>query len=343
MSYAGKAQKEEDKWDPALEPLMKFVVGKKGCTVKQASEVGKKKVDYIRGKDLANLLLKDAHRTARRCHLALAAHLNGMAPETDADIQILGRELLTNGFIQRAAYQPIGGNADSSKKRWPDRLARLPVSQGWDPNGFYIVNYSGHQGMQYFLLSCIIGAVLIGCLFPVWPFWAKIGGWYCLVIFLTFYFAVQLIRMFLFILLWVIGCDFWILPNLNDESLGILDSFRPLQTFSKRRDGVSMLFVRLFLLGFLIIVTKEISRTHSLSDVHDLVTGSYEDIIDWGLHRLTALPGRETDIPSLDYLENLEKEISQMDGEEAKQIDAQEETAESEPKQEEAAEKGEEL
>jgi len=310
----GKGKEEKEKvWDPALEPVMKWVVGRKGLKLKTANEVGKRKVDYFRGKDFANLLLKDADRTSRRCHLALAAHLNGCAPEDNGDIHTLGMELLTHGFIQRAVYEPIAGTDTSKKVKWPDRLQRVPLSQGWDSNGFYIIDYTGHQGMQYFLLSVIIGAVLIGCLFPVWPFWAKIGGWYCTVIFLTFYFAVQVIRLVLFIVCWVVGSDFWILPNLNDESLGILDSFRPAYTFSKRKDGISLLFIRLFTLAFLVIVTNEISRTHSLSDVHDLVTGSYEDIIDWGRHRLTALPGRDTDIPSLAYLEDLEKEISKMD------------------------------
>ena len=50
------AQDGQKNWDQNLEPLMKVIIGKKGVKVKDAAEVGKKKVSYFRGKDLTNLL-----------------------------------------------------------------------------------------------------------------------------------------------------------------------------------------------------------------------------------------------------------------------------------------------
>ena len=41
--------------------------------------------------------------------------------------------------------------------------------------------------------------------------------WYLSVIFLTLYFGVLILRMVIFTMFWVIGFDFWIFPNLNDE------------------------------------------------------------------------------------------------------------------------------
>lgn len=323
MAYAGK---QEVDWDKNLEPVIKYVIGKKGIKVKQANEVGKKKVDYFRGKDFINFLLKDPERTQRRCHLAIKKFLGGTNPETEAACIALGVELLNKKFIHRAVYQPFGSNQPESQtqKKWPDRLARVPIKEGFDPAGFYIVEYTGTKGMQYFLMVCIVVCVIIGCLFPVWPFWAKIGGWYCVVILSTIYFAIQIIRLMLFVVLWVIGTDFWLLPNLNDDSLGVIDSFRPAYAYRKRKDGVSMLLVRLFCLGFLAIATHEISKTNSLSDLQDLMTGSYEDIIDWGKDRLTALPGRTSDIPSLDFIE---EELKLAEAEEAAEKEKAEEAA----------------
>jgi len=335
MAYAGK---QEIDWDKNLEPVIKYVIGKKGIKVKQANEVGKKKVEYFRGKDFVNFLLKDYEKTNRRCHLAIKKYLGGKVPETEAACVILGVELLNKKFIQRAVYQPFGSNQPESQtaKKWPDRLARVPIKEGFDPAGFYIVEYTGAKGMQYFLMVCIVLCVIIGCLFPVWPFWAKLGGWYCVVMLSTVYFAVQIIRLALFIVLWVIGTDFWLLPNLNDDSLGVIDSFRPAYCYRKRKDGVSMLFVRLFTLGFLAIASHEISKTNSLSDLQDLMTGSYEDIIDWGRDRLIALPGRTTDIPSLDFIEEELKLAEAEEEEERKKAEkgAKEAQAGGDPKKE---------
>ena len=47
------------------------------------------------------------------------------------------------------------------------------------------------------------------------------GVWYLSVIFLTLYFGVLILRMLIFTMFWVIGFDFWIFPNLNDEQLGL--------------------------------------------------------------------------------------------------------------------------
>ena len=36
---------------------------------------------------------------------------------------------------------------------------------------------------------------------------------------------------------WILGFDFWFLPNLFDESLGFVDSFKPVYSFEKSKDG----------------------------------------------------------------------------------------------------------
>lgn len=39
---------------------------------------------------------------------------------------------------------------------------------------------------------------------------------------------------------WILGYDFWFLPNLFDESLGFVDSFKPVISFEKTKDGQLM-------------------------------------------------------------------------------------------------------
>lgn len=38
-------------------------------------------------------------------------------------------------------------------------------------------------------------------------------------------------------MVWILGYDFWFLPNLFDESLGFVDSFKPVVSFEKTKDG----------------------------------------------------------------------------------------------------------
>ena len=49
------------------------------------------------------------------------------------------------------------------------------AQQPW-PQRFYVITYESGTGLQHFLLALIIGGVLLACMFPVWPMWAKAAG-----------------------------------------------------------------------------------------------------------------------------------------------------------------------
>jgi len=143
-------------------------------------------------------------------------------------------------------YKPINPkseSADKKPKKWPDRLGRTQ-NQSFDCEGFYVITYEGGNGLQHFLLALIIAGVLLACMFPVWPMWAKVGIWYLSVIFLSLYFGLLILRMVIYTAFWVVGFDFWIFPNINDEYCGFLDSFQPVYSWEKRKDDALMLLVR---------------------------------------------------------------------------------------------------
>jgi hypothetical protein len=50
------------------------------------------------------------------------------------------------------------------------------AQQPW-PQRFYVITYESGTGLQHFLLALIIGGVLLACMFPVWPMWAKARRW----------------------------------------------------------------------------------------------------------------------------------------------------------------------
>ena len=123
----------------------------------------------------------------------------------------------------------------------------------------------------------------------------QVGVWYLSVIFLTLYFGVLILRMLIFTMFWIVGFDFWIFPNLNDEPppefllrgamlgrcepqalvrffsryCGFLDSFQPLYSWEKRKDDALMLLVRFGSLGIAAVAIQQIAETTSFEDVQD--------------------------------------------------------------------------
>jgi len=295
---------------------MKLLLGKKGIKTKSASEVGKKKVDFFRGKDFKKFMLENHALLKKKCGPALEAALppDGNPPSDEKEVERIGDELIQRNFCYKAMYKPLvptssgSGSDKKPAKKWPDRLGRTPV-QKFDCEGYYVVTYEGGGGMQHFLLALIIAGVLLACMFPVWPMWAKVGIWYISVIFLSLYFGVLILRMIVYTLFWIIGFDFWILPNINDEYCGFLDSFKPGYSWDKRSDDALMLLVRFVSLAITAVAVQQIAETHSMTDVYDFVESSYTDLLDWGVDKLTAaLPGSEK--AALPSVESLEEELN---------------------------------
>jgi len=317
--FGGKKKKgEEPEWDQTFEPVMKALLGKKGIKTKSASEVGKKKVDYFRGKDFKKFMLENHTLLKKKCSAALAAANEGECPEDDKAAERIGDELIARSFCYKAMYKPINptksdgsGSEKKPAKKWPDRLASTP-NQKFDCEGYYVITYSGGSGMQHLMLALIIAGVLLACMFPVWPMWAKVGIWYISVIFLSLYFGILIIRMVVYTLFWIVGFDFWIYPNINDEYCGFVDSFKPFYSWDRRKDDFLMLLVRFVSLGITAVAVQQIAETHSMSDVKDFVQSSYVDVLDWGVEKLTALaPPSEREM--LPNLQDLEKEVEEAE------------------------------
>ncbi len=117
---------------------------------------------------------------------------------------------------------------------------------------------------------------------------------------------------------WTVGVEFWILPNLNDEYCSFVDSFKPVYSFERRKDGWIVLVSRSFVLLLVYACVEEVSKTHSIGDIRDFVEGSYMDIVKWGEDRVMMLEGGGAKM-ALPSVEELEKE---MEAEEKKEASA---------------------
>lgn len=300
---------DRSQWDKILLPLVKCILAKKGVEQKSAAEIGRKKIDYFRGKDLVQFLLRNEQPLKKHCKAALEQYLDGDAPADAEDAEKLGQALMRKGFISKAKYVPLEGHDESAKRRkWPDRLQ---VAEGkFDSEEFYIIRWEGDTTWRNIMLFFLLILLTVIFLHKIWPNWAKIGAWYILLFFCILYICVELLRNGCFVLGWTIGFEFWILPNFNDDYCPFLDTFKPLWSCERRKDGWQMLLTRFAVFLVSILVIEEISKTHSVSDVQDLIVNSLLDINEWGENLFLQLEGPQerAALPNLADLEREEEE-----------------------------------
>uniref|UniRef100_A0A0G4GS06 Translocation protein SEC62 n=1 Tax=Chromera velia CCMP2878 TaxID=1169474 RepID=A0A0G4GS06_9ALVE len=306
------------KWDPSLEPLMKHALsGKHGMKHKPAVEVGKRAVTYLRGLEFVEWVKKHGETLKKKFPDAVQGLELG--PDAAKEAEELGNRLIQKGFIIRAMYKPIDESktTESNKRpKWPKRLA-VTENQKFTEDQFYIIAYEGDQTISYALLSAIIGGVLLCVMFPAWPLSCKIAVWYLSVFLLSALLGLTVIRLVVFVLVWFCGVDFWIFPNMFDDNLGVIDSFKPLYSWVKRDDDWKMMAARVFCAIMLTGAIYQLSLTHSLSDVRDFARDSFMDLLEWGEKKLAAIPEPAQRYPSLEQLQqdHDEKEEGGSDGE----------------------------
>jgi translocation protein SEC62 len=179
--------------------------GRKGMPVRQAIELGKR-VEYFRGDKLASFLLESA-----------GAKKNFPDLKEKDDVLSIGLALLTNGYIHR------------SERDGKNRKLLTPArSDEFVFNGYYTWMYEGPKTLRNLLTALLIFGFLVITCFPIWPQWAKVALWYLSVTFLIFIAVFVVVRLFLFFMLWMVGFEYWLLPNIFDDDLGVVDSFKPL-------------------------------------------------------------------------------------------------------------------
>lgn len=194
--------------------------GRKGMHVRQAIELGKR-VEYFRGDKLGSFLL--ASPLAKKYFPEL---------KTKDDALSVGRALLHHSFIHRS-------NRDAKNRKI---LTPNPKAE-FLPDGYYTWMYEGSKTFRNIMTALLIVGFLVITCFPIWPQWAKVALWYMSVTFLIFIAVFVVVRLFIFFVLWMIGFEFWLLPNVFDDNLSVADSFRPL--YAMRGTDVSERVYRL--------------------------------------------------------------------------------------------------
>jgi translocation protein SEC62 len=107
----------------------------------------------------------------------------------------------------------------------------------FDESGYFTWIYEGDKTMSHLMTAGLVVGFLFCVCFPIWPTFLRVFVWYLSVSLLLFIFFLITSRALLFLMIWIVGWEVWFLPNLFDESLGFVDSFKPVFSCETTKPG----------------------------------------------------------------------------------------------------------
>ena len=149
-------------------------------------------------------------------------------PSAENTFKLLPLSLLA---LRVSKIDPHEGHSHGKKKPvkglW---TVKVEQQQDADDMSHYIWLYEGSQWKQYLMAAGALVAIMAVVMFPLWPFYLRLGAWYvsigCLGI-LAAFFGLAIVRLMLFLVtVFVTPPGLWIFPNLF-EDVGFFDSFKP--------------------------------------------------------------------------------------------------------------------
>merc|ERR1712232_352521 len=123
-----------------------------------------------------------------------------------------------------------------SEKRGKGDLVVSRV-RDFDEAGYFTWMYGGDKTFSHLMTTGLIAGFLFCTCFLIWPNFLKVFVWYLSVTMLIFIFFLITVRALMFLFIWILGYEFWFLPNLFDETLSFVDSFKPVYSFEKCKEG----------------------------------------------------------------------------------------------------------
>jgi translocation protein SEC62 len=96
-----------------------------------------------------------------------------------------------------------------------------------------------------------------------------------------------ILRLTLHGLMYVFGVDFWLFPNLFDEKLGVIDSFKPLGSINRRTETLMTIIIRVIITGSLAYLAWTVyDNPTTINDFGQHVADGYIDFFEWGKEKV---------------------------------------------------------
>jgi translocation protein SEC62 len=302
MAPAAKEFYEDQK---NLNKLCNFLRSADGPAVREAIMMDKR-VYYIKGEKLVNFMVEPKKGTKWPKELPRFS--------SRPDAIAVCKELCNIQYIHRSEKVAKGEL----------EVARV---RDFDESAYFTWIYEGDMTNKNLMTTALIIGFLCCTCFPIWPNFLKVFVWYMSVSLLIFIFFLVTLRALLFLFVWIIGYEMWFLPNLFDESLGFCESFVPVISCEKTKDGQLMYRVGVFVAFFSFCywaVTQPSEFDGFVKGQGDFIKDLYAGTL---LSDMSQKDKENIDKPKMPSLEDLLKKLDSADEEEEKEL-SEEEAAE---------------
>jgi hypothetical protein len=148
---------------------------------------------------------------------------------------------------------------------------------------YYIINRKKSHKWSYFYLGALVFLILMYVLMPVWPYKVKVGVWWISYILLLLTAFIYGLRFSVYIFFFIFGYNVWILPDLDDPKLGVIDSFRRVISIEKRNEKWYTILIRVCISVFTgYVVYCFYRRPELFNDIKKLVYDALKDLYFYG-------------------------------------------------------------
>lgn len=196
--------------DAKLEQITKYLRSK---TPTFDGTNDKRRVDYFKGKDIVEVLLKSKYKSV----------VNGSIDEACSLLTIMARKC----YFVKAEVVKLPKDGDP-------RLKESSINVFRPDDSLYIWRIMDSPLRNIIVGTVILCGFFLVCMMSLWPNWMKVGvqyGSYAVLGLVGGLFGLMIFRAILFCVIQVCTLGrvfFWLYPNLNEDVDGIMDSFKPL-------------------------------------------------------------------------------------------------------------------
>uniref|UniRef100_A0A6U4IPD0 Translocation protein SEC62 n=1 Tax=Minutocellus polymorphus TaxID=265543 RepID=A0A6U4IPD0_9STRA len=288
-----------------LKKLCDFLRGKEGPAVREAIEMDKR-VYYLKGEKLVNFLVEPKKGTKWPSNLPKF--------KTRQEAIAVCKELCRLHFIHR------------SEKRGKGDLT-ISRNRDFDESGYFTWIYEGDKSFSNMMTTLLVVGFLCCTCFPIWPQFLKVFVWYMSVTLLIFIFFLITVRGAVFLCIWILGFECWVLPNLFDETLGFVESFKPFVSFEPTKEGqlIYRAGIAVAFVSFCYWAVTQPSEFDGFKQgqvdfIKDLYAGTL-------LSDMSQADKDNIDKPRMPSLDDLLKKLDSSDDEEEEELDEEEKVA----------------
>ena len=204
---------------------MPAVLLQPGCVCDRTVPPG---VCALAGKKLLEFLQASTHKTLKDVRTPDQARwVASRLAESEDPVYVPGVRRCVRSMPSPSAVDvPLGTHHNRFMYRvavraTPKQIFCQPTGQkgfALDGKAVYVWAFKGSQTFNHVMLASILLVILVCCLFPIWPRWAKLGALAVSAGLLVLLLGSILFRALLGYGTWMLGYEVWILPNVFDEA-----------------------------------------------------------------------------------------------------------------------------